>query len=273
MAMLVYPLIQTFIFSFSTITLPSFSLEFSGINNFIRVFSRPEMPIVIRNTFVWTFFSVFLRLTLGLITALVMNADLPGIKIFRILVLLPWTVPTIVSANTWRWIFQGDFGLLNGMFRMWGLPTFPWLGNADTVLGAILVAATWAGYPFVMMMLLSAMQNIPREHFEAALVDGANAFQRFWHIVIPGIKPMLLIVLALETINAINAFDMVFAMTGGGPANASEIIGLLIHRLGFGLFDFAGASAVSVVLILMALVLCFLYILLQKAISSGGRKV
>jgi multiple sugar transport system permease protein len=269
--MMLYPLIQTVLFSFSTISLPNFSLKFNGINNFIKVFSRAEVPIVINNTIRWTLGSVIFRLFLGMITALVMNSDFPGVRGLRILVLIPWTVPSIVSANSWRWIFQGDFGVINGMLKAWGLTPYPWIGTANTAMGAILVAATWAGYPFVMMMLLSAMQGLPRDHFEAAMVDGANAFQRFWHIILPGIKPVLLIVLALETINAINAFDMIFNMTGGGPGNATEIVGLLVYRLGFGLFDFAGASAVSVVLILIALFFCVIYILLQSIAGKQGR--
>ena len=268
LTMMVYPLIQTFLFSFSTITLPRFNLQFNGVNNYIKVFSRPEVPLVIKNTVFWIFFSVSFRMTLGMITALVMNTTLPGIKVFRVLILIPWTVPSIVSANTWRWMFQGDFGVINGMFKVWGFPTYPWIGNVETVLGAILVATTWAGYPFVMMMLLSAMQGLPRDHFEAAMVDGANAFQRFWHIIIPGIKPVFLIVLALEAINAINSFDIIYTMTAGGPANASEIISILIYRLGFGLFDFGGASAISMVLILVAMVFCVFYVFLQKTISG-----
>jgi multiple sugar transport system permease protein len=267
--MMAYPLIQTFLFSFSTITLPRFALQFNGLNNFSKVFSRPEFPVVIKNTIQWTVCSVVFRLVLGMITALVMNADFPGIRFLRIVVLIPWTVPSIVSANSWRWIFQGDFGVINGMLKAWGLAPYPWIGNANTAMGAILIAATWAGYPFVMMMLLSAMQGLPRDYFEAAMVDGANAFQRFRHIIIPGIKPVLLILLALETINAINAFDMIFTMTGGGPGNATEIFGIFIYRLGFGLFDFAGASAVSMVLILVALVFCVLYVVLQNAGTRG----
>ena len=270
--MMLYPLIQTFLFSFSTITLPRFSLQFNGLNNFIKVFSRPEVPAVIGNTIRWTVCSVVFRLILGMVTALVMNSDFSGVRVLRIIVLIPWTVPSIVSANSWRWIFQGDFGVINGMLKAWGFSPYPWIGNANTAMGAILVAATWAGYPFVMMMLLSAMQGLPRDYFEAAMVDGANAFQRFWHIIIPGIKPVLLIVLALETINAINAFDMIFTMTGGGPGNATEILGLFIYRLGFGLFDFAGASAVSMVLILVALIFCVIYVLLQNAGKREGGK-
>jgi multiple sugar transport system permease protein len=268
-AMMIYPLVQTVLFSFSTITLPKFSLEFNGVNNFIKVFSRPEVPLIIGNTLLWTLGSVILRLFLGMITALVMNSDFPGSRVLRIIVLIPWTVPSIVAANSWRWIYQGDFGVINGMLKAWGLTAYPWIGNANTAMGAILIATTWAGYPFVMMMLLSAMQGLPRDHFEAAMVDGANAFQRFWHIIIPGIKPVLLIVVALETINAINAFDMIYTMTGGGPGNATEIFGLFVYRLGFNLLDFAGASTVSLVLILVALVFCIIYVLLQLAMKKG----
>jgi multiple sugar transport system permease protein len=266
--MMLYPFIQTILFSFSTITLPSFSLQFNDFNNFIKVFSRSEVPVIIGNTLLWTLGSVVLRLFLGMITALVMNSDFPGVRVLRLIVLIPWTVPSIVSANSWRWIYQGDFGVINGMLKAWGLTPYPWIGSSNTALGAILIAATWAGYPFVMMMLLSAMQGLPRDHFEAALVDGANAFQRFWHIIIPGIKPVLLIVIALEAINAINAFDMIYTMTGGGPGNATEIFGLFIYRLGFNLLDFAGASAVSTVLIFVALVFCIIYIFLQRAMKK-----
>ena len=228
------------------------------------------MPLIIRNTIAWTFGSVCLRMLMGLATALVMNSDVPGIKILRVVILIPWTVPSIVAANTWRWMFQGDFGVINGMLKAWGFNSVSFLGSMSTAMPSILVTATWAGYPFVMMMLLAAMQGLPKENFEAAYVDGANAIQRFLYITLPGIKPVLLIILALEAISAVNAFDLIFNMTGGGPGNATEIFGLFVYRLGFTNLDFAGASAVSVVLILLALLLFFLYNLIQDTVRRGG---
>jgi multiple sugar transport system permease protein len=270
--MMLYPLLQTIIFSFSEIKLPTFSLKFAGFKNFERIFSRQEIPTIIFNTIVWTLASVVFRLLWGMATALVMNADVPGISILRVAVLIPWTIPAIVAANTWRWILNGDFGVINGMLRSWGLEKFiyPWTGTSETAMGAVLLAATWSGYPFVMMMLLSAMQTLPMEHYEAAKVDGTNAFQRFIYITIPGIKPVLLVLLALETINAINAFDMIFTMTGGGPGNATQIFGLFIYFLGFTNLDFAGASAISVVLFLIALMFFCIYMILQAA--SGQKR-
>jgi multiple sugar transport system permease protein len=273
--MMFYPIIQTVSFSFSSIKLPDFSLSYIGLKNFIRIFSRPEIPQIIVNTLIWTIGSVGYRLILGMITALVMNAGIPGISVLRILVVIPWTVPLIVSANSWRWILQGDFGVINGMLKAWGLGafTYSWLGNSSTAMQLVLVAATWTGYPFVMMMFLSAMQGISSEYYEAATVDGANALQRFWYITLPCIKPVLLIVLALELINATNAFDMIYIMTGGGPSNATEILGLLIYRLGFINLDFAGASTISVLLIFITILFFIIYFLFHITTAKKGDNI
>jgi multiple sugar transport system permease protein len=270
LVMMAYPLLQTIVFSFSKIKLPGFDLSFNGVQNFVKVFSRQEVPVIVRNTVFWTIGSVVLRMAMGMATALVMSANVPGIRVLRVVVLIPWTIPSIVAASTWRWMLQGDFGVINGMLKDWGLKTINFLADANTAMPSILTANSWAGYPFVMMMLLAAMQGLPDDWYESAMIDGANAFQRFWHITIPGIKPVLLIMLALETINGINAFDMIYNMTGGGPGNATEIFGLFVYRLGFTNLDFAGASAVSVVLIGLAVVFCIVYVLGQR--SGAGVK-
>jgi multiple sugar transport system permease protein len=272
--MMAYPLLQTIMFSFSDIKLPRFDLTFVGFKNFIKVFSRPEVAEILKNTLLWTLGSVAFRFFLGMITALVMNSNVPGVGILRVIVLIPWTVPSIVAANTWRWMLQGDFGIIAGMFKSWGMEqfSFSWLTNSATAMPAVLLAITWAGYPFIMMMLLSAMQGLPREYYEAAMVDGTNAFQRFWHITIPGIRPVLLILLALETISAMNAFDIIYIMTGGGPGFATEIFGLFVYRIGFKNLDFAAASAASVVMIAIVMILFAVYLTLQQRNSEkkGG---
>lgn len=272
--MMAYPVIQTVVFSFCDITLPKFDVSFSGVSNFTRVFSKPEIAPLIKNTIIWTLFSVVLRISMGMAVALVMNSEVRGIGFFRLLVLLPWTIPTIVSANAWRWMLQGDYGVINGTLRAVGLPqlAMSWLSNVNTAMPSVLMATVWAGYPFVMMMLLSAMQGLPKEQFEAAMIDGANAFQRFWYIVIPNIKPVLYMVIVLETISAINSFDMLYTMTGGGPGGATEIFGLFIYRLGFTNLDFSGAAAVSVVLILIAILGFCLYVPMTAQGRSGKRK-
>ena len=266
--MMVFPILQVFIFSFSNIKLPYFELSFAGFDNFINAFSRPEVSLVVINTIVWMVVFVLMRLLFGLGAALIMNANenAKGVAVLRVVALLPWTVPSIVSANLWRWMLQSDFGVINGTLRALGLDKFAltWLGSTTTALPSILIAATWFGYPFVMIMLLSAMQNLPEEVYEAAKIDGANGFNLVRYIMMPGIKPVLVVVFILDLMAAINSFDMIFIMTGGGPAGVTEILSLFIYRLAFTNLDFASASAVSVVLILIP-ILCFcLYAHVQR---------
>jgi multiple sugar transport system permease protein len=205
---------------------------------------------------------VFLRFLLAMPAAVVLDNKLRGTQIYRILVLLPWTVPMIVSANTWRWIFQGDYGLINGTLRHLGFPELAvsWLTRPEFAMNSVLVAATWAGFPFVMMMLLSAMQGLSQELYESGRIDGANAWQLFWHITIPGIKPVIFVVAMLELIGAINAFDMVFAMTAGGPGGSTTLIGILIYRLAFTRFSFGHASALSLIIIVTVVLLALAYL-------------
>jgi multiple sugar transport system permease protein len=268
--MMAYPVVQTFVFSFSSIELPNFELKFTGVENFVRAFTKPDIWVIVSNTLVWTVFSTLLRLLLGLGSALIMNANVKGIGVLRIVALLPWTVPLIVSSNSWRWMLQSDYGVINGTLKVLGLDQFAltWLASSKTALSSILVASTWVGYPFVMMMLLSAMQGLSKDLYEAARIDGANAFKLFKHITLPGIRPVLFVVLTLELISAINAFDMIFVMTGGGPGGSTETFGLFVYRLAFNNFDFGGASAVSVVLLLLAISGFILY----AAAQFRGRK-
>jgi multiple sugar transport system permease protein len=270
--MMAFPVFRTFVFSVSKIELPGFRVSFSGFDNFVRAFTKPDVALIVRNTVIWTVFSTLLRLLLGLGCALIMNANVKGIGVLRIIALLPWTVPLIVSSNTWRWMLQSDYGVINGMLKSMGLQQFAlnWLASSQTALPALLTASTWVGYPFSMMMLLSAMQGLSKELYEAARIDGASPWQLFRYITLPGIKPVLFVLGALELISAINSFDMIFIMTGGGPGGATEILGLFVYRLAFNNFDFGGASAVSVALIMLSLTGFVLYTLAQVRQKKGG---
>jgi multiple sugar transport system permease protein len=258
--MMIVPIVRTIVFSFSQVKLPSFSTTYTGLSNFKRVFSIEEFPIVIKNTIVWIIGSMVLRVFFGFFTALIMDGSSVQIRTLRVLVLIPWTIPSIVSANSWRWMLRSDFGLVNGFLENIGLGFLskPWLNSAATALPSVLAAYTWAGFPFVMMLFLAGLQSIPEELYESGAIDGAGKIQQFLFITIPSLRSIIIMVVVLEIISAINAFDLLFVLTGGGPGTASEILGLLIYRLGFTRFDFASASAASSLLIAAAL-LCFLF--------------
>lgn len=258
--MMIVPIIRTISFAFSEVTLPSFDTQFNGIRNFEKIVTLKEFPVIVKNTVVWIVGSVVLRTGMGFVAAFIMDGQGKPVKAVRLLALLPWTVPSIVSANSWRWMLQSDFGLINGMFKSVGLESWCrlWLSTAETALPSVLAAYTWAGFPFVMMMILAGLQGIPGELYESSAIDGASRIQQFFYITLPSLRSVITMVIVLEVVNAINAFDLLFVLTGGGPGTSSEILGLLIYRLGFTRFDFAGASAASTLLIGAALV-CFLF--------------
>ena len=258
--MMFTPLVRTFVYSVSKIKFPALETTFIGLDNIERMFSRPEIGQVLKNTVVWIFYSVIIRFSLGFGSALLLQGSSRRLKVCRVLALLPWTIPSIVSANTWRWMFQSELGFVNTLLTKLGLSAWTqnWLGDPATAMGAVLFAYGWSGFPFVMMMLLAGIQGIPDELYESGKIDGANAWQLFLHITIPELKSVIFAVLLLEITSGLNSFDLLYTMTGGGPGGSTEILGLLIHRVGFTNFDFGGASALSVFIILVAAVLFLL---------------
>ena len=256
-AMMLYPTLQTLWFSVSTVRLPTFETTFVGLRNFVDILGNPATTTLLRRTVWWVVGTVVLRFILGFLAALVFNVRVRGTTWMRVLVVLPWTIPSVVAANLWRWILQSDTGILDQTLRAWGLPgaAINWLGTPATALPAVMVAYSWAGFPFIMLLILAGLQAVPEEQYEAAKVDGANWWQLFRFITVPMVQGVLVIALILETVSAINSFDTLTVMTGGGPANATQTWSLAIYRTGFGEFNLGGASALSVLEFLGALAL------------------
>ena len=269
---MVYPIYQTILFSVNNVKLPSFDLEFAGLGNFIDIFSKGEISTVFNNTFIWIVGSIVFKFFLGFWAAITFNVNVRGGVLFRIFCLLPWTVPTIVASNLWRWILQTDTGLLNVFFKSYGMGAFAqnWLGNPDLALLSVMVANAWSGFPFVMLMLLAGMQGVPKELYEAGAIDGANKVDLFRYITIPSLKPIIVIILLLDIINNLNSFDLIYVLTGGGPGGASETLGLFIYRIGFNNFDFGGASAISFALLVFAIISFGAYIYFNNKVKSRG---
>jgi len=270
--MMVYPTLQVVQFSFSRLKLPKFDATFVGLQNFKQIFSNSDFIQIIINTFIWTGVSLLLRFIVGFIGALVAETGLRWMNSFRTLTLLPWMVPSIVAANTWRWIFNADNGLLNTLIRYIN-PSLGqnWLGSTQLALPSVIIAYSWAGFPFIMLMLLAAMQGIPKDYYEAARIDGAGSLRLFRHITLPSLKNIILILTIMEVISGFNSFDIIFTMTGGGPGIASEIFGLFIYRTAFSNLNFAGSSAASLILIIAAVILIAIYALLgSKKRMKGG---
>ncbi len=207
----------------------------------------------------------------GFAVALLLNQKLPTSGLVRSLVLLPWVLPGVVAAILWRFMYDPQLGLTNSFLIRIGLaePSIAWLADASTAMAAAIVAAVWKGFPFSTVIYLAALQSVDPEQIEAAIIDGAGAFRRLIHVVVPSMSEVIGINLVLTTILTFNYFDMIWVLTRGGPQNATHIFPTKIYELGFGQFRFGEAATYGVCSILVLAVLIALYFLAQR---SGRHK-
>lgn len=184
--------------------------------------------------------------------------------------LIPWIVPIVVASILWRWMLNPDFGIVNVLLVKSGILESPvyWLGEVNTALYSCIFVNIWRSFPFYTIVFLAALRSIPPEETEAALIDGANSFQRFTYIMIPHLRYVSLVVIVLHVMWTFYHFDFVWLLTGGGPLNASEILPTLIYRTAFRYYDFGVASAMSVMMTVILGMLIFTYF---KLIGGGSR--
>lgn len=213
-------------------------------------------------TFAFVGGTVGLHLILGFIVALALNAEIRAKHFFRVIVILPWTVPDVISGLIWRFMYNPTAGIINRILLDAGLVDryVEWLGTGDLALPSVIFADVWRGFPFVMIILLAGLQAIPQELYEAARVDGASALQEFRYITIPNMRRMILIALALDTIWQFRRFGLIYNMTLGGPGNATEILSLYVYKQYFQYFNFEYAAAMAVVLAIIMLVISLPYV-------------
>lgn len=214
------------------------------------------------NTGLLVVLSVAAHLGLGLAVALALNLPLRAQPVFRLVALLPWVVPDVIAGIIWKWLYNPLNGALNDVLLRLGLLAAPldWLGGRHLPLVSVILANVWRGFPFVMLILLAGLQAIPRERYEAASIDGATALQRFRYITLPGLRKMLVVSLALDTVWEVRRFGLIQAMTQGGPGTLTEILSTLVYKQYFKFFRFEYASAIAVVMTGVLLLVSLPYI-------------
>ncbi len=248
--------------------------SFVGLQNFAYVVSWPQFEGAIRNTLVFTAVAVAAKFCLGMAVALVLNAQIRGRDFWRAFLLLPWVIPGFVVYLIWRWLYDPLQGLFNYALIDAGLIVQPiaFLSNKDTAMLSVIAAHTWRGFPFFAVTLLAGMQTIPRELYEAAEVDGANPWQRFLHITMPGLYHIIGVILLLQTIWTANAFEPIYLLTGGGPSNTTMVYTMLAYMMGITNLRLGEAAAVSILFlpILIALVIGVTGLMHRRAESMGS---
>ena len=232
--------------------------EFVGLANFIADWNDPVFWQVARNTIVYTFVATFLKAAGGLGLALVMNQSFPMKNLVRAALLLPFIVPTVLSTIAWMWILDPTFSVLNWFLIAFGIanPGPSWLGNPTLAMGSLIVINTWRGLPFYAITLLAGLQTISPELHEAATIDGANTWHRFRFITLPLLQPVLFIVTMFSVIFTFSDFQLVYVLTHGGPANATNLFATYAFDIAMGAGQFGlGASVALAMLPFLALII------------------
>ena len=265
-----YPVYYTVYLSFFN-TPPNLALEdkiYVGLDNYWRVSTAESVHEATWNTWVWTLWSTFLAFVIGFAAALALNHEFRGRGLLRGTLLVPYVISAVAAAYIWRWIFHSDFGVVGAISVALGITERPinFLDNVDIVMPSLIAVNVWKEFPFAMIMMLAGLQTVPEQLLRAAQVDGANAWQRFWHVTVPHVKGVTLVTVLLLLVTNLNSFTIPYIMTGGGPAGASEIWITHIYQIAFGRIRFGLASAYSVILFVIMMGMGYFYV---RALTRG----
>ena len=263
-----WPLFETFRLSFTNASIAG--EEYVGFQNYEKLLSSSKFSKIAVRTFVWTFFSVLLKLILGMIGAVLLNASLRGRTFFRILVLPPWVVPIAIGALGWMWVYNGHFGILSGIGIRLGIldGPFSFLAYKKSAFIATMVTDVWVGTPFVTLFFLAGMQAVPKDLYEAAYCDGAGRFRRFYHITLPQITPVIISMSLISAVSTFVSFDIIFIMTEGGPRGATTTLIIDTYKMALGNYKFGRGSARAVMIVLMITTFAILYFYLLSRINK-----
>lgn len=261
--LLIYPLCSTIVYSFTNKTLIRPSYSFSGFSNYVSILTDKEFHAAFFTTLKWTLFSLLGQVFVGFTGALCLNRIKNKItkNIYRICMIIPWAFPAIAIALTWKWLLNGIYGFVPSALVSLGITDsmVQFLSNPNMVLPTLVVINIWFGAPMIMVNVLAALQTIPQDQYEAARIDGARPAQAFWHITMPHIKVVVGLLIVLRTIWVFNSFDIIYMITGGGPAGVSTTMSIYIYNLGWVNKLVGKASAASILLLLFLVLVCVLY--------------
>lgn len=230
-----------------------------GLDNYIAVVKLPEFWQALWNGMVYSFGSIVLQVVLGIGFALILNEVFPGRNFIRGLSILPYLLPTVVVVLTFKWMVDGSIGIITKAVEVMGLPPINWFESPGAAMTSVILVSVWMWTPFVTTCFLAALQTVPTSLYEAAKVDGTTAVQRFFHITLPMLKPILTVVVLLRAIWMFNKFDVIWLLTQGGPVGSTEHLAILSYRRAFSLFDIGGGAAIATISFAILSVAVFIY--------------
>jgi multiple sugar transport system permease protein len=259
---ILYPLLATFYLSVLDIKIIGSGGKFVGLDNYLRVLTFSRFWAASGRSLIWVVGNAILQTLLAFVTALILQQTFPGRNFARIWVILPWIVPTVVIVVIWRWLLTASGGIVNYLLLFCKLVARPigFFSTGGSAFTSVITINSWRWFPFLTVILLAALVRIPRELYEAAGVDGASRWQQFVHVTLPGLQPVLFVMGLVGTLLSFNVFDIIWLLTGGGPASATTTLPVLIYDTAFKQYRLSQAAAMSVVVGLFLLIFAAVFI-------------
>lgn len=254
-AVLVYPLAYSLWISFFDWNITSVGRPFLGLRNYVEALTNASSQFIFVQNIAFTVICIALEFAIGMALALLLARQFAGRGLARTLLLLPMLTAPVLAGFNFRWIFNDRFGLANQLLIQLGLQPYAWLADANLARAVIVLVTIWQGIPFMMLLLLAGLESLPTSPFEAAIVDGASAWQRFLHISLPLLRPVIVVAVSLRVIDLFRTFDTIYIITFGGPGHATELLPFYIYRAAFSSGRFGFASALSYIVLALTLLL------------------
>ena len=266
------PIFITLVYSVKNMSpLSSHYGEFGGLSYYAAALSSPDFWADFRRTFYFTVVSTAVETLVGVSVALLLNERFFGVKFLRAIIILPWAIPTVVNASLWKLIFNGQYGVFNAILERIGLIDSyqSWLGSPSMAMNMIIIGDAWKMTPLAVIFFLAALQNVNRDIYEAAAIDGAGAVRRFFTLTLPYLRPTILIVIIMRTVEKFKAFDIFYIMTRGGPSNSTRTLMFAAYLKAFTNLDYTSAAVYAYLIAIIVMILTVVYIRTER--KGGGR--
>lgn len=246
------------------------SAHFIGFGNYIDLFRDAMFWKAVKNTIIFTGAAVLLKTVFGMIMALVLNEKIIFRDVFRVLLFLPWTIPTIVSVFTWQWIYSDVGGVLNYLLLKVNAIGRPlgWLAQPDLAMISVIVVNVWRGIPFMGIAILAGLQSVSKEMYEAAMLDGAGAVKRFFYMTLPSVKEVTILAAVMTTIWTLNDFEIIWLLTRGGPNNGTQVLSTLSYTIGF--LNMSLGKAIAIAILTMPPLIMLINYVTKRSLPSRG---
>jgi arabinogalactan oligomer/maltooligosaccharide transport system permease protein len=274
LGVVVYPFVYNVIISLSNMNLRHIrDWEIVGFRNYVKVFTEPSQPdfyVIFIKTVIWTVINLFFHVVVGVFLALVLNQkEIRGKGIFRTILVLPWAVPQLIVALTWRGMFNYEYGSINQILGKVGLPAVEWLRGPTEAFMAAIITNVWLGFPFMMVIALGALQSIPHDLYEAAEIDGASWYHKLKTITIPLIKPVMVPAITLGTIWTFNNLNIIWLVSNAGePSDSTHILVSFVYKAAFNFYRYGYGAALSMIIFFILLVFSMIFMRKTKVTEA-----